>query len=111
MENIKEYAKKLMETKDCIHSMDFCAYPHLTPQDIFEVMYDLEKENKVTPVLETRCPHCGEWTGNYYEAFWCLPKTEACSHCKKEFKDILTDNSYLVWKVCHLEATEQNKGE
>lgn len=108
MDNIRKYADKLVETKECIHTSDFSSFSFLTPQDIYEIMCELENEEKVVPVLETKCPHCGEWTGNYYEAFWCLPKTEACPHCKEEFKDILTDNSYLVWKVCPTEGIKKS---
>lgn len=101
MDKIKEYTKKLIKEKECIHTSDFSVFPQLTPQDIYEIMSAEmnNPENDIVSVLETKCPHCGKWTGKYYEAFWCLPKLEVCPHCNGEFIDVVSENSYLVW--CH----------
>lgn len=98
MEDLNTYINKLLETRQYIRVPDFEHYSYLTPQDIYEKMSDLEKKEKVISVLETRCPHCGKWTGKHYEAFWALPKEEKCPYCSKTFGEVVADNSYLVWE-------------
>lgn len=98
MEDLKTYTNQLLESQPYIRVDDFKQYSHLTPQDIYEIMVPFEKENKVTSVLETRCPHCGKWTGKHYEAFWTLPKEEECPYCFQKFGEVMTNNSYLVWE-------------
>ena len=98
MEEVKAYINKLLETKQYIRVSDFEHYSYLTPQDIYEMMSNLEIKGKVMSLLETRCPHCGKWTGKHYEAFWALPKEEECPYCSKTFGEVVTDNSSLVWE-------------
>ena len=99
MEEAKRYAEQLIGTESCIHVSDFDRFSGLTPQDIYEILTEFEHRGEVVSVLETKCPHCGHWTGKYYEGFWDCPTTEICQVCGKSFGDLTAENSYLVWKV------------
>ena len=71
----------------------------LVQDKIFLLYMQKAVSDVVVSVLETKCPHCGHWTGKYYEGFWDCPTTEICQVCGKSFGDLTAENSYLVWKV------------
>lgn len=98
LEKLRMFAEELLKTEDYIRTTDFEQFHYHTIQDIAEVMILLGEEGKAESVLETKCLHCNRWTGKHYEGFWELPKEETCPHCSEVFGEVVSDNSYLVWK-------------